>query len=71
MIHLKNKLEIEKLYRAGQIVKDTLFLIEENIKPGIKQLILDKLLKNIFYLKNAIPGFKGLYGYPATNYVFL
>ena len=43
MIHLKNKSEIEKLYHAGQIVKETLFLVEENIKPGVTTLQLDKI----------------------------
>ena len=43
MIHLKNKSEIEKLYSAGQIVKETLLLIEEYIKPGISTIELDKI----------------------------
>ena len=66
MIHLKNKSEIEKLYHAGQIVKETLFLVEENIKPGVSTIELDRIAENFIYSQNAIPGFKGLYGYPAT-----
>lgn len=66
MIHLKNKSEIEKLYKAGQIVKETLFTIEENIKPGVSTLELDKIAEEFIISNNAIPGFKGLYGYPAT-----
>ena len=66
MINLKNKSEIEKLYSAGQIVKETLFLIEEHIKPGISTLELDKIAEDYIRSKNAIPGFKGLYGFPAT-----
>jgi len=66
MIHLKNKSEIEKLYHAGQIVKETLFLVEENIKPGVTTLQLDKIAEEFILSKNALPGFKGLYGYPAT-----
>ncbi len=66
MIHLKNKSEIEKLYHAGQIVKDTLFLVEENIMPGVTTLELDKIAEEFILSKNALPGFKGLYGYPAT-----
>ena len=31
MIYLKNKFEVEKLYNAGQIVKDTLLLLEDKI----------------------------------------
>ena len=37
MIHLKNNSEIEKLYRAGQVVKNTLFLLEESILPFLFQ----------------------------------
>ena len=66
MIHLKNKSEIEKLYIAGQIVKETLFLIEDHIKPGISTLELDRIAEEFILSKNAIPGFKGLYGFPAT-----
>ena len=66
MIHLKNKSEIEKLYRAGQIVKDTLLYIEGFIKPGITTIELDKLAEEFILSKKAIPGFKGLYDYPAT-----
>ena len=66
MIHLKNKSEIEKLYHAGQIVKETLFLVEEHIKPGITTIELDKIAEEYIVSKKALPGFKGLYGYPAT-----
>ena len=66
MIHLKNKSEIEKLYRAGQIVKDTLFYIEDFIKSGISTIELDRLAEEFIVSNGAIPGFKGLYDYPAT-----
>jgi len=66
LIHLKNKFEIEKMYHAGQIVKETLFMIEENIVPGISTLELDKKAEEFILSKNALPGFKGLYGFPGT-----
>ena len=66
MIHLKNKSEIEKLYSAGQIVKETLLLIEEYIEPGISTLELDQIAEKFIRSENAIPGFKGLYGFPGT-----
>ena len=66
MIHLKNKSEIDKMYGAGQIVKDTLYLIEEHIKPGITTFELDEIAENFIRKNNAIPGFKGLYGFPGT-----
>ena len=55
MINLKNKSEIEKLYAAGQIVKDTLFLVEEHIRPGISTLELDKIAEDYIRSQNAIP----------------
>ena len=66
MIHLKNKFEIEKMYRAGQIVKETLFLVEEYVKPGVTTLELDKIAENFIIKNKAIPGFKGMYDYPYT-----
>ena len=66
MIHLKNNSEIEKLYRAGQVVKNTLFLMEDNISPGIKTLELDALAEEYILSQKCIPGFKGMYDYPCT-----
>ena len=66
MIHLKNNYEIEKLYRAGQVVKNTLFLVEESVKPGVTTLDLDNIAEAYIKSENCIPGFKGLYGYPST-----
>ena len=66
MIHLKNKSESDKMYSAGQIVKDTLYLIEEHIKPGITTFELDEIAENFIRKNKAIPGFKGLYGFPGT-----
>ena len=54
------------MYRAGQIVKDTLFLLEENISQGISTFELDKKAEEYILSQKALPGFKGLYGYPST-----
>ncbi len=66
MIFLKNNSEIEKLYCAGQIVKETLLMLEENIVPGVTTLDLDKIAEEFILSKKSKPGFKGLYGYPFT-----
>ena len=66
MIHLKNRSEIEKLYSAGQIVKETLLLVEEYIKPGVTTIELDQIAEKFIRSQKAVPGFKGLYGFPAT-----
>ena len=66
MVYLKNKFEVEKMYCAGQIVKNTLFLLEENIVDGISTFELDKKAEEYILSQKALPGFKGLYGYPST-----
>ncbi len=66
MIHLKSLDEIEKIYRAGQIVKETLCMLEEYIVPGVQTLELDKRAEEYIRSQSALPGFKGLYGFPAT-----
>tara|TARA_Y100001970_G_C14222425_1_gene853478 strand:- start:1210 stop:1953 length:744 start_codon:yes stop_codon:yes gene_type:complete len=66
MIHLKNNSEIEKMYYAGQIVKNTLFMLEEFIKPGITTIELDRMAEEFILKQKAKPGFKGLYDFPNT-----
>ena len=52
--------------KACQIVKETLEMIEELIAPGITTLELDYEAEKFIRSKGAKPGFKGLYGFPAT-----
>ena len=66
MIHIRSANEIEKISKAGKIVKETLELIEETIAPDVTLLELDIVAENFIRSKGAEPGFKGLYGYPAT-----
>ena len=66
MILLKNKDQIKSIDYACKIVRDTLFLVEEKIVPGITTLDLDKIAEEFIVSKGAIPGFKGLYGFPGT-----
>ena len=66
MINIRSVNEVEKLSKACKIVKETLEMLEEFIHPGITTLVLDKKAESFIRSKNAEPGFKGLYGYPAT-----
>ena len=66
MIFLKNNSEIQNLYCAGQIVKETLLMLEEHIVPGVTSLDLDKMAEEFIISKKSKPGFKGMYGYPFT-----
>ncbi len=66
MINIKSKDEIKLMARACEIVKDTLFLLEENICVGISTNELDKIAEDYILSQGAELGFKGLYGYPST-----
>ena len=66
MIHIRSAREIDKISKACQIVKETLEMIEEWVQPGITTLELDNKAEEFIRSRGAEPGFKGLYGYPAT-----
>ena len=66
MIHIRNPKEIEKISKACRIVKETLEYVETLIVPGVSTLELDTHAEEFIRSKGAIPGFKGLYGFPAT-----
>ena len=66
MIHIRSASEIEKISKACQIVKETLEMVEDLISPGVTTLELDSEAEKFIISKGAKPGFKGLYGFPAT-----
>jgi len=66
LIFLKNKNEIKDIDCACKIVRDTLFHIEEYIVPDVPTIDLDRIAEEYIISKGAIPGFKGLYGFPNT-----
>jgi methionyl aminopeptidase len=66
MITLKSKEQIELMKEACQIVKETLNLVEQNIKPGVTTKQLDKLAEDFIISRGAIPSFKGYGGFPAS-----
>jgi methionyl aminopeptidase len=66
MIHIRGTSEIGRLSKACQVVKETMEMIEKWVKPGITTLELDNKAEEFIRSKGAVPGFKGLYGYPAT-----
>ena len=66
MIHIRSTGEIQKIIKACQIVKETLDMIQGLIVPDITPLELDTEAEKFIRSKGAEPGFKGLYGYPAT-----
>ena len=66
MIHYKNKEEIELIRESALIVSKTLGILAEIIKPGISPKTLDKKAEEYIRDQGALPGFLGLYNFPAT-----
>ncbi|MFC1547524.1 type I methionyl aminopeptidase [Candidatus Neomarinimicrobiota bacterium] len=66
MIHIRSKQEVEKIRHSSEIVADTLELVAEMITPGVTPRELDETAEQYIRKCQAEPGFKGLYGYPAT-----
>ncbi len=66
MIHLRSKDEIAIIRRSCRIVADTLELIAKMVEPGVTTISLDQEAEKFIRSTGAAPGFKGLYGCPAT-----
>ena len=66
MIIIKNNHEINLMRHSGRIVEETLAMLEENIKPGISTLEIDKMAEEFITKQGAIPSFKGYNGFPAS-----
>ncbi len=64
MIITKSYAEIEKMYRAGQLVGQVLKELSAMIEPGITTLALDEYAEKRIRAAGAIPTFKGYRGYP-------
>jgi len=52
--------------RAAKIVHDALLKVEETVRPGVTLQELDAVAEDYILSQGAIPGFKGLYDFPAT-----
>jgi len=58
--------EITKLKRAGEVVGKTLHYLQENIKPGMTLLEIDRMGEAYLRDLGAEPSFKGLYGFTGS-----
>jgi methionyl aminopeptidase len=66
MIYFKTPEEIELIRESCLLVSRTLSLVAEHIRPGVTGLYLDKIAETFIRDHNAVPGFKGYNGFPAT-----
>lgn len=63
---LKSQEEIEKMRRAGQVVREVLQLVRSHVKPGATTLDLEKVAETRLKELGAKPAFKGYHGYPCV-----
>jgi methionyl aminopeptidase len=67
MIQLKSQREIEVMARGGQILAETVSLMERSVRPGISTQELDRIADEFIRSHaGAVPSFKGLYDFPAS-----
>ena len=66
MIRIRSKKEIELIATSCQIVSDTLDMLSDHVKPGVKINDLDKMAEKFIINCDARPAFKGYMGFPAT-----
>lgn len=66
MITIKTPYEIEKMRKAGMILRDTLDIMRDNIKVGITTKELDEMAYKYITSCGAHPSFLGYRGYPAS-----
>ena len=66
MIIRKSQAEIEKMARAGRVVRGCLDLLGRTIEPGITTKELDRLAEKYIRSEGGIPTFKGYRGFPGS-----
>ena len=63
---LKSSQEIEKMRRAGQIVREVLELVRSKVKPGVSTFDLEKAAETRLKELGVKAAFKGYHGYPCV-----
>ncbi|AGK99200.1 type I methionyl aminopeptidase [Clostridium pasteurianum] len=66
MIIIKSNREIDYMRKAGKVVEEALLRMEEVIKPGITTVYLDRIAEEFIRSQDAVPSFKGYYGFPSS-----
>ncbi len=63
---LKSSEEIEKMRRAGRVVREVLELVRSHVKPGATTYDLEKVAEERITALGAKAAFKGYHGYPCV-----
>jgi methionyl aminopeptidase len=62
----KSEQEIEAMARAGRVVAETLALLGESVRPGVRTQELDEIAEEYIRSQGGVPTFKGYHGFPAS-----
>jgi methionyl aminopeptidase len=65
-ISIKSEEEVELLRKSSLLVGKTLAEVAKHIRPGVETQKLDEIAEQFIRDHGAKPGFKGMYGFPAT-----
>ena len=65
-IILKSQMELEKMYRAGQVVWEVLSELRAMVQPGVSTMDLEKVAARRSEERGARSAFKGYMGYPCV-----
>jgi methionyl aminopeptidase len=63
----KSTREIDLMAAAGEVIAETLALLEEKLEPGITMIELDRIADEHIRSRGAVPTSKGYKGYPAAT----
>ncbi len=66
MTLIKTKEEIEIMRQGGKILAKIMKELEEEIKPGVTTIYLNKVAEDLVFKYGAEPSFKGYEGFPAA-----
>jgi methionyl aminopeptidase len=71
MIHIKNKLSIQKMAHAGSLLSEILSAVEQEVRPGVSTAAIDLWIEQQLQQKGLISSVKGYMGYQHVSCISL
>ena len=71
MIHIKNKLSIQKMAHAGSLLSEILSAVEQEIRPGVSTAAIDTWIEQQLQKKGLVSSVKGYCGYRHVSCISL
>ncbi len=67
MVRLKNVSDVQRIAKAGSIIRCIFDNLKKIIKPGVSTFELDELIEKMILDRGGRPAFKGYRGFPAAS----